>query len=150
MTASPGLDVLRLRNGDVRAWAGLAQARVRRVRVMPMRRGWSGAKLVKYQVALDGGQFLTFVGKRVDASEARVLEVLSGKPPIDIPRVYFVQDGWCVMETLPPGKPPAEWTASDARAALTNLACLHAAFWDCVPDWLDRLNSDGLNRRLDQ
>jgi hypothetical protein len=150
MTASPDMDALSLRNGDVRAWTGLAQAQVRCVKVMPMPRGWSGAKLIKYHVALDDGQVLEFVGKRVNAGEARVLEVLSGKPPIDIPRVYFVQDGWCVMEALPPGKPPVEWTAGDARAALTNLACLHAAFWDCAPDWLDRLDSAGLNRRLDQ
>lgn len=144
------LDTLRLRNGDVRAWTALAQAQVRRVKVMPMRRGWSGAKLVKYRVALDEGQVLEYVGKRIHAGEARVLEVLSGKPPIDIPRVYFVQAGWCVMEALPIGKPPVEWTAGDTHAALTNLACLHAAFWDCAPDWLGRLDSAGLNRRLDR
>ena len=157
MTAPHDISMSRLRACDPQAWTALlgaqpewSAATVRHVKVTPMQRGWSGAALVKYQVALDCGVVLAFVGKRVNAYEARVLEALSQRTPIDMPRVYFVQAGWCVMEALPPGKPPVEWEPDDAHAALTNLARLHASCWDRAPDWLDRLDAAGLNRRLDK
>lgn len=115
-----------------------------------MQRGWSGAPLFKYHVTFDSGEVFAFVGKHVEDGETRVLEILRQRTPVDIPRVFFTQDGWCVMETLAPGKPPAEWTAVDVRAALANLAHLHAAFWDCAPDWLEKLDAAGLDRRLDK
>lgn len=147
----------KLRRGDILAWTSLLRvqpewtaATVCRVKAVPMQRGWSGAALLKFQVTLSSGEVLAFVGKHVKDGETRVLEMLSQRTPVDVPRVYFVQDGWCVMEAAPPGKLPVEWEPDDARAALRNLARLHTAFWDRAPDWLDRLDVVGLNRRLDK
>lgn len=147
----------RLRACDPQAWAALLDAQpgglaatVRHVKATPMQRGWSGAALCKYQVTCDSGEAFDFVAKRVKDNETRVLEMLSRRMSLDVPRVYFAREGWCVMEALPPGKPPVEWTPDDARAALANLARLHAEFWDCAPDWLDQLDASGLNRRLDK
>jgi len=103
----------------------------------------------RYDVMLENGDALTFVGKRISALEARVFTALRSQVPIDMPRIYFAQDGWCVMEALPPAKSPIEWTAEDARTALLNLARLHAAFWERPPAWPDRMDAADLNQRLD-
>jgi len=155
--ATNHISVPRLRGCDPQAWAALLDAQpsglaatVRHVKATPMQRGWSGAALCKYQVTCDSGEVLAFVAKRVQDNETCLLEILSRRMSLDVPRVYFARDGWCVMEALPSGKPPVEWTPEDARAALANLARLHAGFWECAPDWLDRLDASGLNRRLDK
>ena len=146
-----------LRAGDPRVWTALLRgqpewhaATVRRVTARRMQTGWSGMALRRYDVMLDDGRALALVGKRIGADEARILTALSERMPVDMPRLYFAQDGWCVMEALPPGKLAGEWTVDDARAALTNLARLHAAFWERPPDWVRRIDAAELGRQLDQ
>lgn len=86
------------------------------------------------------------VGRR----EVSLYQILADHLPVRVPQLFAAHPGgdWLVMELLPIGRLPEQWTADDYLLATDQLVALHDRFWNLGEDlnvynWLARpLDSD--------
>jgi aminoglycoside/choline kinase family phosphotransferase len=158
MRSFPSPIGVQLLSGSSAAWSRVLGRAIRRVHIQSQGyKGSASSLLRRMTIEGDFGSALHVVVKLTARQEAQVYQKLAEWLPIDVPHAYCAEvsgdDGLCVLEDLmTPGR-DCELTLVDEQKILSDLARLHAAFWQLaayddyawLPWWRDEVNA-GLDK----
>jgi len=134
--------------------------RVRKRKRLRPTAGLTGSYFERVQVEIDGRSLkailkLGGLPYGPPLRERLFFAELARDVPLRVPAAYGVgparegADSWVLMEALPRGKRISEWSDEDTRAALRNLAALHARYLGAPPASLPHPFSRELDETLD-